>query len=92
MELWPYFDRAVCQTVKDVVEPIMDAYRPVGLIQKIFFQELTFGDAPFRVEGEGQRVIVCFVNLWPVHRSYYFSCWGIKRSYQEDSGKAAYNT
>eukprot|EP00877_Chromochloris_zofingiensis_P004904 jgi/Chrzof1/14414/Cz09g02020.t1 len=51
VELWPYFDRAVCQTVKDVVEPIMDAYRPVGLIQKIFFQELTFGDAPFRVEG-----------------------------------------
>jgi hypothetical protein len=26
--------------------------RPPGVIKKIYFQELTFGDAPFRVEGE----------------------------------------
>lgn len=49
-ELWPHYDRAVCQQVKDAVEPIMERYRPPGL-KRIFFQQLTFGEAPFRIEG-----------------------------------------
>lgn len=32
------------------VEPLMDQYRPPG-ISRIYFKKLTFGDAPFRVEG-----------------------------------------
>jgi Ca2+-dependent lipid-binding protein len=50
--MWPYYDRGICTMVKEIVEPIMDYYKPPGVIKKIWFQELTFGDAPFRVEGE----------------------------------------
>lgn len=50
--MWPYYDRGVCSMVKDIVEPIMEQYRPPGIMKRIFFQELTFGEAPFRVEGE----------------------------------------
>jgi Ca2+-dependent lipid-binding protein len=52
VEVWPYYDRGVCHMVKDIVEPIMEMYRPPGIMKRIFFQELTFGEAPFRVEGE----------------------------------------
>jgi len=31
----------------------MEMYRPAMIMKKIFFQELTFGEAPFRIEGEG---------------------------------------
>lgn len=50
-EMWPYYDRGICKMVKEVVEPIIEQYRP-PIFKKIFFQELTFGEAPFRVEGE----------------------------------------
>lgn len=50
-ELWPYFDRGICNLVKEAVEPIMESLRPPGIIKRIFFQEFTFGTAPFRVEG-----------------------------------------
>jgi len=50
-EMWPYYDRGICQVVKDTVEPIMEQYKPPGVIKKIYFSELTFGDAPFRIEG-----------------------------------------
>lgn len=50
-EMWPYYDRGICQFVKDFVEPIMDQYKPPGLIRRVFFQEFTFGDAPFRIES-----------------------------------------
>lgn len=29
----------------------MAAYKPSGLIKRIYFKKLTFGDDPFRVEG-----------------------------------------
>jgi hypothetical protein len=50
-ELWPYYDRGICSMVKEVVEPILESLRPPGIIRRIFFQEFTFGTAPFRVEG-----------------------------------------
>lgn len=49
-EMWPYYDRGICKMVKEVVEPIIEQYRP-PIFKKIFFEELTFGEAPFRVEG-----------------------------------------
>lgn len=49
-ELWPYYDKAIAKTVKEVVEPIMDEYKPPGLIKRIFFKNLTFGGAPMRAE------------------------------------------
>ena len=30
----------------------MDKYKPPGLIKKIYFQKLTFGDDPFRCAGD----------------------------------------
>ena len=47
---WPFYDAAICAEVKAQVEPLMDQYRP-PFIKKIYFKKLTFGDAPFRVEG-----------------------------------------
>jgi Ca2+-dependent lipid-binding protein len=52
-ELWPYYDRGICRVVREFVEPVMEQYRPPGIIKRIFFQELTFGNAPLRVEGAG---------------------------------------
>eukprot|EP00884_Botryococcus_braunii_P004597 jgi/Botrbrau1/14138/Bobra.182_3s0079.1 len=49
-ELWPYYDKAIGKTIKEVVEPIMDEYKPPGLIKRIFFKNLTLGDAPMRAE------------------------------------------
>lgn len=33
------------------VEPLLDAYKPPGLIKKIYFRTLTFGDAPFKIDN-----------------------------------------
>jgi hypothetical protein len=49
-EMWPYYDKAIGKAIKEVVEPLMDEYKPPGLIKKIFFKNLTFGDAPMRAE------------------------------------------
>ncbi|PSC74351.1 synaptotagmin-5-like [Micractinium conductrix] len=50
-KVWPYYDEAICATIKEQVEPLMMQYKPPGLIKRIYFQKLTFGDDPFRVEG-----------------------------------------
>ena len=50
-ELWPYYDKAIAKAVKDAVEPLMEQYKPPGLIKRIYFKTLTFGDAPFRIEN-----------------------------------------
>ena len=47
---WPYYDAAICEEVKTQVEPLMEQYRP-PMIKRIYFKKLTFGDAPFRIEG-----------------------------------------
>jgi hypothetical protein len=33
------------------VEPLLDAYKPPGLVKKIYFKTLTFGDAPFKIDN-----------------------------------------
>lgn len=33
------------------VEPLLVAYKPPGLIKKIYFRTLTFGDAPFKIDS-----------------------------------------
>jgi len=50
MTVWPYYDEAICAMVKKEVEPLLNYYKPPG-IKEIYFQRLSFGDAPFRVEG-----------------------------------------
>lgn len=49
--------------VQDVVEPLMESYRPPGIIKRIFFEEFTFGDAPFRVEGIAVRQLEDEIDL-----------------------------
>ena len=48
-ELWPYYDKAIAKAVRDAVEPLMEQYKPPGLIKRIHFKTLTF--APFRIEN-----------------------------------------
>ena len=57
--MWPYYDKAIGAAIKEAVEPMMDQYKPPGLIKKIYFSKLTFGDSPIRignvwVEDEGE--------------------------------------
>ena len=89
--MWPYYDKAIGAAIKEAVEPMMEQYKPPGLIKKIYFSKLTFGDAPIRIdnvwvedEGEnhvlmevrGQRPIcVSDVPLW---QSLGSSCSALK--------------
>ena len=49
--MWPYYDKAIGAAIKEAVEPLMDQYKPPGLIKKIYFSKLTFGDAPIRIDN-----------------------------------------
>jgi len=73
-EVWPYYDRGICCMVKEVVEPIFDQFKP-PLFKKIFFQELTFGEAPVRVEGGQSRFV--FYNCYGCFSSCRFCCDGL---------------
>lgn len=50
-QTWPFYDPAICATVKESLEPILDSYKPPGLIKRIYFKTLTFGDAPFKFDN-----------------------------------------
>eukprot|EP00198_Chlamydomonas_reinhardtii_P000381 XP_001689716.1 predicted protein [Chlamydomonas reinhardtii] len=56
-EIWPFLDKAICNMIKAEVEKAMPGILkslpgPMnGIISSIGFQHLTFGGAPFRVEG-----------------------------------------
>ena len=65
--MWPYYDKAIGVAIKEAVEPMMEQYKPPGLIKKIYFSKLTFGDAPFRidnvwVEDEGEQHVLLEVR------------------------------
>lgn len=62
-QMWQYYDRAIGQAIKESVEPIMDQYKPPGLVKRIFFKRITFGDLPITiddvwVENEGEKHIL----------------------------------
>jgi hypothetical protein len=74
-EVWPYYDKGVCKMVKQMTEQIFEqqlkAMKVPG-IKKVGFKQLTFGDAPFRVESihvsdkrrvSGWGLRACW--LWP---------------------------
>ncbi len=65
--MWPYYDKAIGAAIKEAVEPMMEQYKPPGLIKKIYFAKLTFGDAPMRidnvwVEDEGEQHVLLEVQ------------------------------
>eukprot|EP00850_Spirogloea_muscicola_P010509 SM000062S19895 [mRNA] locus=s62:215277:219252:+ [translate_table: standard] len=43
--LWPYLDKAVCETVKQQVKPLIAQSKP-GSIESIEFEEMTLGSLP----------------------------------------------
>ncbi|GBG61637.1 hypothetical protein CBR_g22435 [Chara braunii] len=49
-ELWPFLDKAVCKTVKEIAIPIIEEKKPPQ-IQSITFAELTLGDLPPMLSG-----------------------------------------
>lgn len=62
-QMWQYYDKAIGEAIKESVEPIMDQYKPPGLVNRIFFKRLTFGDMPIQiddiwVENEGEKHIL----------------------------------
>lgn len=68
-QMWNYYDRAIGQAIKETVEPIMDQYKPPGLVKSIFFKRITFGDAPITiddviVENEGEKHILLEVTAF----------------------------
>lgn len=50
-KVWPFYDYAISELIKTQVEPLMNEYKPPGLIKRIYFQKLTLGSSPVRVEG-----------------------------------------
>jgi len=49
--------------LQETVEPLMEQYKPPGLIKKIYFKNLSFGDAPFKIENawvedEGEKHVL----------------------------------
>ena len=62
-QMWPYYDKAVAAAIKESVEPIMDQYKPAGIIKRIYFKTLTFGDTPMVIdsvwlENEGENHVL----------------------------------
>ena len=81
-QMWQYYDRAICDAIKESVEPIMDQYKPPGIVKKIYFKRMTFGDLPITiddvwVENEGEKHILLEVPgspATPVLASQTSSC------------------
>ena len=70
INMWPYYDKAAGQAIREAVEPILEQYKPPGLIKRIYFKTLTFGDAPMRidnvwVEDEGEEHVLMEAGPWP---------------------------
>ena len=67
-EAWPFYDRAICDIIKETVTPIMEQYKPPLIIKSMYFMNLTFGDAPIQVdsvwiEQEAENHILMEVGL-----------------------------
>eukprot|EP01023_Acetabularia_acetabulum_P015956 TRINITY_DN17854_c0_g1_i2.p1 TRINITY_DN17854_c0_g1~~TRINITY_DN17854_c0_g1_i2.p1 ORF type:complete len:302 (-),score=42.56 TRINITY_DN17854_c0_g1_i2:852-1757(-) len=40
LKMWPFYDYAICQSIKEVVEPIMEDHKPPVIIKKIGFKKI----------------------------------------------------
>ena len=49
-KLWPQMNRAIGQSIKDSVQPLLDYYKP-GFLSHLAFDKLNMGDKAFRVTG-----------------------------------------
>jgi hypothetical protein len=58
--------------LQETVEPLLEEYKPPGLIKRIYFKNLTFGDLPFVVENvwvenEGENHVLMEVHTTCIH-------------------------
>lgn len=48
---WPFYNRALCNTVRSVVEPLLEEHRPGSIISKLYFDRLDLGDVPIQINN-----------------------------------------
>ena len=77
------------ESTQETVEPILDMYKPPGLIKKIYFRRLTFGNAPIRIDNvwvdkQTPDELVLEVLCTPLR-----SCWGFLQTGCQRSTDAA---
>ena len=63
----PFYDRAICAMVKETVEPIMEQYKPPGLVKAMYFKTPHLWDAPLQIdnvwiEQEGENHLLLEVS------------------------------
>lgn len=51
LNMWPYLDKAICKTVKNIVKPIIAEQIPKYKIESVEFEELTLGSLPPTFQG-----------------------------------------
>ncbi|CAI5962015.1 unnamed protein product [Closterium sp. NIES-64] len=72
-EVWKYVDRATSHLVKEVVEPMLDSYKPPG-VSSLAFKRFKLGSNAPRIEGVKvqrlveQQVMVCVKVQWLVEQ------------------------
>nr|GMC54890.1 synaptotagmin-2-like [Ipomoea batatas] len=49
--MWPYLDKAICKTVKQIADPIIAEQIPKLKIEAVEFEELTLGSLPPTFQG-----------------------------------------
>ncbi|XP_057966487.1 synaptotagmin-2-like isoform X1 [Malania oleifera] len=49
--MWPYLDKAICKTAKDIAKPIIAEQIPNYKIESVEFEELTLGSLPPTFQG-----------------------------------------
>ncbi|CAH9080846.1 unnamed protein product [Cuscuta epithymum] len=49
--MWPYLDKAICKTIKQIADPIIAEQIPKFKIDSVEFQELTLGSLPPTFQG-----------------------------------------
>ncbi|KAK9690769.1 hypothetical protein RND81_09G153100 [Saponaria officinalis] len=50
-QMWPYLDKAICKTVKDIAAPIIAEQIPKYKIDSVEFEKLTLGSLPPTFQG-----------------------------------------
>ncbi|CAO2815601.1 unnamed protein product [Amaranthus hypochondriacus] len=50
-QMWPYLDKAICKTVKDIATPIIAEQIPKYKIDSVEFEKLTLGSLPPTFQG-----------------------------------------
>lgn len=49
-QVWPFYNKAVSELVREIVEPLMEAARP-SVLKRLSFKELDFGENPFVIRN-----------------------------------------